>query len=57
MPDWIGDRTAGVRPEATRVFGRNARMLFSNGSRREALLAFALSGACVLCVLVRHLMG
>jgi hypothetical protein len=25
MPDWIGDQMAGVRPEATRVFGRNAQ--------------------------------
>jgi hypothetical protein len=24
MPDWIGDQMAGVGPEATRVFGRNA---------------------------------
>jgi hypothetical protein len=22
MPDWIGDQMAGVRPDATRVFGR-----------------------------------
>jgi hypothetical protein len=29
----------------------------SNGSRREALRVSTLSGACVLCVLVRHLMG
>ena len=26
MPDWIGDQTAGVEPEATRVFGRNAQI-------------------------------
>ena len=26
MPDWIGDQMAGVRPEATRVFGRNAQI-------------------------------
>jgi hypothetical protein len=25
MPDWIGDQMAGVGPEATRVFGRNAQ--------------------------------
>jgi hypothetical protein len=25
MPDWIGNQMAGVRPEATRVFGRNAQ--------------------------------
>jgi hypothetical protein len=31
--------------------------LFSNGSRAEALRVSTLSGACVLCVLVRHLMG
>jgi hypothetical protein len=24
MPDWIGDQMAGVRPDATRVFGRYA---------------------------------
>ena len=33
------------------------RILFSNGSRAEALRVSTLSGACVLCVLVRHLMG
>src|ERR1700689_2080738 len=27
MPDWIGDQIAGVGPEATRVFGRNAQIL------------------------------
>jgi hypothetical protein len=26
MPDRIGDQMAGVRPEATRVFGRNAQI-------------------------------
>jgi hypothetical protein len=26
MPDWIGDQMPGVRPEATRVFGRNAQI-------------------------------
>jgi hypothetical protein len=26
MPDWIGERTVGVRPEATLVFGRNAQI-------------------------------
>jgi hypothetical protein len=26
MPDWIGDQMAGVGPEATRVFGRNAQI-------------------------------
>jgi hypothetical protein len=26
MPDWIGDQIAGVGPEATRVFGRNAQI-------------------------------
>jgi hypothetical protein len=37
MPDWIGDQMAGVRPDATRVFGRNrkerpfAEGLFQNG--------------------------
>jgi hypothetical protein len=31
-------------------------ILFSNGSSGEALPS-TLSGACVLCVLVRHLMG
>jgi hypothetical protein len=30
---------------------------FSNGSRAEALRVSTLSGACVLYVLVRHLMG
>ena len=40
MPDWIGDQMAGVRPDATRVFGRNckerlfAEGLFQNGTRR-----------------------
>jgi hypothetical protein len=39
---------------------RNVRcttIVFSNGSRREALPVSTLSGAWVLCVLVRHLMG
>ena len=32
--------------------------VFSNGSRGERLFwVSTLSGACVLCVLVRHLMG
>ena len=26
MTDWIGDQMAGVGPEATRVFGRNAQI-------------------------------
>jgi hypothetical protein len=26
MPDWIGDQMAGVRPEATPVFDRNAQI-------------------------------
>jgi hypothetical protein len=26
MPDWIGDQMAGVGPEATRVFDRNAQI-------------------------------
>jgi hypothetical protein len=26
MPDWTSDQMAGVRPEATRVFGRNAQI-------------------------------
>jgi hypothetical protein len=37
--------------------GRYRRILFSNGSRAEAVRVSTLSGACVLCVLVRHLMG
>jgi hypothetical protein len=30
MPDWVGDQMAGVGPEATRVFGRNAQILLKN---------------------------
>jgi hypothetical protein len=26
LPDWIGDQIAGIGPEATRVFGRNAQI-------------------------------
>jgi hypothetical protein len=37
--------------------GRYLQILFSNGSRAEAPRVSTLSGACVLCVLVRHLMG
>ena len=37
---------------------RCLRIVFSNGSRGERLFGVStLSGACVLCVLVRHLMG
>jgi hypothetical protein len=32
-------------------------ILLSNGSRAEALRVSTLSGTCVLCVLIRHLMG
>jgi hypothetical protein len=32
MPDWIGDRWAGVGPEATRVFGRNAQIPVVRGN-------------------------
>ena len=44
MPDWIGDQMAGVGPEATRVFGRNAqipvvrRWLGYMNQRQEVLL-------------------
>src|ERR1700722_11158542 len=36
---------------------RFTSILFSNGSRAEALRVSTLSGTCVLCVLVRHSMG
>jgi hypothetical protein len=36
----------------------SGRIVFSNGSRGGRLFGVStLSGACVLCVLVRHLMG
>ena len=39
MPDWIGDQLAGVGPEATQVFGRNAQTAaipdgVTNGAKR-----------------------
>jgi hypothetical protein len=37
--------------------GPSQRILFSNWSRAEALWVSTLSGACVLCVLVRHCQG
>jgi hypothetical protein len=33
MPDWIGDQRAGVGPEATWVFGRNAQIAVVSGRR------------------------
>ena len=33
MTDWIGDQMAGVGPEATRVFGRNAQIPAMSGRR------------------------
>ena len=35
MTDWIGDQMAGVGPEATRVFGRNAQIAAIGGQRGE----------------------
>jgi hypothetical protein len=50
-----------LRPTATYAaaicYVRFTSIVFSNGSRAEALRVSTLSGACVLYVLVRHLMG
>jgi hypothetical protein len=69
---WIGGRQTAhsvrrVRSNAKEPFsndyysrtmaGRSRRIVFSNGSRRMLFRMSTLSGACVLCVLVRHLMG
>ena len=35
MPNWIGDQMAGVGPEATPIFGRNARIVLKNPSADE----------------------
>ena len=46
MPDWTSDQMAGVRPEATRVFGRNAQIaairqgLGEIDPKRKLLLSF-----------------
>ena len=43
---------------AATCYVRLTSIVFSNGSRGERLFGVStLSGACVLCVLVRHLMG
>jgi hypothetical protein len=36
MPDWIGDPMAGVGPEATQVFGRNAHTAVIRRRRAHA---------------------
>ena len=38
MPDWIGDQMAGVGPEATRVFGRNATLNSNSFAEPEGRL-------------------
>jgi hypothetical protein len=35
LPDWIGDQIAGIGPEATRVFGRNAQIAAIQRTRGE----------------------
>jgi hypothetical protein len=44
-------------PKPRRTACCSLRISFSNGSRAEALRVSTLSGACVLYVLIWHLMG
>jgi hypothetical protein len=47
MPDWIGDQMAGVRPDATRVFGRNRKERpFAEGLFEKGLAGPLTEGGC-----------
>jgi hypothetical protein len=56
-PAIAGTRTSAPRAYCGAGYGGSRRIVFSNGSRARLFGVSTLSDACVLCVLVRHLMG